>query len=81
MISYPIMPYRTKYHILSYRIILYDFVSHTYIYISHVRYIIYTIHYTIYNRYLKVTVLHTNKGPQYYAGLGAGNDRWKSCPR
>ena len=85
MISYSIMPYHTKsyhiisFHIVSYYIILYH--TNIYIYISHVRYIIYTIHYTIYNRYLKVTVLHTNKGPQYYAGLGAGNDRWKSCPR
>ena len=85
MISYSIMPYHTKsyhiisFHIVSYYIILYH--TNIYIYISHVRYIIYTIHYTIYNRYLKVTVLHTNKGPQFYAGLGAGNDRWKSCPR
>ena len=71
IISYPFISYH----------IIWFCITHIYISLSHVRYIIYTIHYTIYNRYLKVTVLHTNKGPQYYAGLGAGNDRWKSCPR
>ena len=81
MISYPIMPYHTKsyhiisFHIVSYYVILYH--THTYIYITCT---IYHVHYTIYNKYQLPYCIPT-KDLNIYAGLGAGNDRWKSCPR
>ena len=67
IISYPFI----SYHIMSFCI------THTHIYITCT---IYHVHYTIYNKYQLPYCIPT-KDLNIYAGLGAGNDRWKSCPR